>query len=220
MRKGRPPEHGAEVVEVLWRIWKVSEQPCGKRFVITVTVLSHLMGHWIGKVTVASLAMLPLFMLGALTSRVTQMRPGQCSWIWFVLGIMCYCLPPLLAQHGIGRLQLFYTAGLGSAFIIFAAVRQPRLSSLLSVWWLTVPGQWSYGIYLLHYPLLLAGARMVFAMQISVWIVWPVVITLPCEVSCCYIIGSSCLPSLAPDDCSWRSVCDKSLIVIDGFPSP
>jgi hypothetical protein len=33
VRKGRPPEYGVEVVEVLWRIWKVSEQPCGKRLV-------------------------------------------------------------------------------------------------------------------------------------------------------------------------------------------
>ena len=31
VRKGRPPTYGAEVVEVLWRIWKVAEQPCGKR---------------------------------------------------------------------------------------------------------------------------------------------------------------------------------------------
>ncbi len=27
VRKGRPPEYGAEVEEVLWRIWKVSEHP-------------------------------------------------------------------------------------------------------------------------------------------------------------------------------------------------
>lgn len=33
VRKGRPPEYGPEIVEVLWRIWKVSEQPCGKRLV-------------------------------------------------------------------------------------------------------------------------------------------------------------------------------------------
>jgi hypothetical protein len=31
VRKGRPPKYGAAVVEVLWRIWKVAEQPCGKR---------------------------------------------------------------------------------------------------------------------------------------------------------------------------------------------
>ncbi len=31
--KGRPPEYGPEVAEVLWRIWKVAEQPCGKRLV-------------------------------------------------------------------------------------------------------------------------------------------------------------------------------------------
>lgn len=33
VRKGRPPAYGSEVVEVLWSIWKVSEQPCGKRLV-------------------------------------------------------------------------------------------------------------------------------------------------------------------------------------------
>ena len=31
MRKGRPPVYGAEVEKVFWRIWKVAEQPCGKR---------------------------------------------------------------------------------------------------------------------------------------------------------------------------------------------
>jgi hypothetical protein len=31
--KGRPSKYGDEVVEVLWRIWKVAEQPCGKRLV-------------------------------------------------------------------------------------------------------------------------------------------------------------------------------------------
>ncbi len=31
VRKGRPPIYGREEVEVLWRIWKSAEQPCGKR---------------------------------------------------------------------------------------------------------------------------------------------------------------------------------------------
>ena len=31
MRKGRPAVYGQEVEEVLWRIWKAAEQPCGKR---------------------------------------------------------------------------------------------------------------------------------------------------------------------------------------------
>jgi len=33
VRKGRPPLYGPEVVEVLLRIWKAAEQPCGKRLV-------------------------------------------------------------------------------------------------------------------------------------------------------------------------------------------
>ena len=30
-RKERPPKYAGEVEDVLWRIWRVSEQPCGKR---------------------------------------------------------------------------------------------------------------------------------------------------------------------------------------------
>ena len=32
-RKGRPPLYGPQVTEVLWRIWRAAEQPCGKRLV-------------------------------------------------------------------------------------------------------------------------------------------------------------------------------------------
>ena len=31
VRKGRPPQYGAAVMEVFWRLWKAAEQPCGKR---------------------------------------------------------------------------------------------------------------------------------------------------------------------------------------------
>jgi hypothetical protein len=30
VRKGRPPKYDSKVEEVLWRIWKVAEQPCGR----------------------------------------------------------------------------------------------------------------------------------------------------------------------------------------------
>ncbi len=39
-RQGRPPKYDREEEEVLWRIWKVSEQPCGKR-------LKALLPHWL-----------------------------------------------------------------------------------------------------------------------------------------------------------------------------
>jgi hypothetical protein len=40
VRKGRPPVYGPEVAEVFWRIWQVSEQPCGKR-------LAQMRGLWL-----------------------------------------------------------------------------------------------------------------------------------------------------------------------------
>jgi hypothetical protein len=39
VHKGRPPKDDGEVKEVLWRIWKVSEPPCGKR-------LKALLSQW------------------------------------------------------------------------------------------------------------------------------------------------------------------------------
>ncbi len=36
VRKGRPPQYGLEVAEVLWRLWKAAEQPCGKRLVALI----------------------------------------------------------------------------------------------------------------------------------------------------------------------------------------
>ena len=40
LRRGRPPKHGAATLEVLQRIWRAAEQPCGKRLVA-------LLGLWL-----------------------------------------------------------------------------------------------------------------------------------------------------------------------------
>ncbi len=40
MREGRPPKYESEVEGVQWRIWKVAEQPCGKR-------LKALLPQWL-----------------------------------------------------------------------------------------------------------------------------------------------------------------------------
>jgi hypothetical protein len=43
VRKGRPPVYGVELVEVLWRVWRAAEQPCGKRL---VSLLPLWLGHY------------------------------------------------------------------------------------------------------------------------------------------------------------------------------
>ena len=42
-RKGRPPCYGKEVEKILWDLWKVSEQPCGKRL---AAMLSLWLPHY------------------------------------------------------------------------------------------------------------------------------------------------------------------------------
>ena len=45
-RKGRPAEYGTEVVQVLERLWKAAEQPCGKRLAALRRLwLPHYQAH-------------------------------------------------------------------------------------------------------------------------------------------------------------------------------
>jgi peptidoglycan/LPS O-acetylase OafA/YrhL len=61
-----------------------------------------------------------------------------------------------MGRETLGKEAPFYVAGLGAAFMIAALVRHPRLADPLSHPILVQLGQLSYGIYLLHFPLLLA----------------------------------------------------------------
>jgi hypothetical protein len=49
--KGRPPIYGQEVVEVLWKIWELSEQPCGKRLVPLLPLWLPSCEAWKGRLS-------------------------------------------------------------------------------------------------------------------------------------------------------------------------
>lgn len=49
--KGRPPIYGPEVAEVLWEIWKLSEQPCGKRLCALLPLWLPAYEDWKGRLT-------------------------------------------------------------------------------------------------------------------------------------------------------------------------
>lgn len=78
VRKGRPPEYGSEVVEVLLSIWKVSEQPCGKRL---VAMLELWLPHYEAEHGKLSLKMRQ--QLGAISAaqvdRLLAPRKAQCQ---------------------------------------------------------------------------------------------------------------------------------------------
>ena len=79
------------------------------------------------------------------------------SGVWvMVTGLVIYSAAAWIGRGLLGKEAPLYVAGLGSALMIAAMVRHPRLARPFSTPFLVRLGQLSYGIYLLHFPLLLA----------------------------------------------------------------
>jgi len=78
VRKGRPSQYGNEVQEVFWRIWKVAEQPCGKR-------LAAMRGLWLPHYEALHGRLAPV-----LKAKVLAISPAQIDRL----------LAPRKARHG------------------------------------------------------------------------------------------------------------------------
>ncbi len=124
-----------------------------------ISVLFIAFGSWIAQVSISSMGMVPLFLLGVLSAelvesaRRSQRNLGLLAWP----GLVVYALAAWTGRTTmLGRLAPFYVAGLGAALMIIAIARCKRLGDLLSHPVLVALGQCSYGIYLFHFPLLLA----------------------------------------------------------------
>jgi exopolysaccharide production protein ExoZ len=129
----------------------------GLRSAGILTALSFLCAPWVASKTIASVGMIPLFCLGAFAAQLLGKMPtSQRSALWLLLpGLFVYSLAEWMGRQMLGNLGPFYMAGLGSALMIAAIIRHPSLASSMSHPLLVQLGQCSYGIYLLHFPLLL-----------------------------------------------------------------
>lgn len=144
-----------------WLSWLVGRLPrcAGLGMIALLFGLAPLLAEWIAPAA----GLLPLFMLGAWIAqhhRETKWNAALAA----VMGLALY----VLAGQWHWRLQQV-SCGIGAALMMFAILRGSRLRSWLSHPLLTIGGRCSYGIYALHFPLMMLVAWWV---ERSGWLEW------------------------------------------------
>jgi exopolysaccharide production protein ExoZ len=121
-----------------------------------VIMLSLALTPWAGGFLISTAGIIPLFALGAWVAEYHRKQPAlHAGWLW---GIALAGLA-LYSSAGHFHWRLHQSAmGIGSAMMIFSILQGSRLKGLLSHPLLALGGRCSYGIYILHFPILMAVA--------------------------------------------------------------
>ena len=128
----------------------------GAVFILAV----FLVCYFLGEVTIQTIQIIPVFALGAFLAETkvwekVSLRP-LVFYIAALASIGCYCWPSYRSFLGTPTTISFYLSSVGSIGIILLVLSSPRLRNTLEGNMLTALGRWSYGLYILHFGVLLA----------------------------------------------------------------
>jgi peptidoglycan/LPS O-acetylase OafA/YrhL len=145
-----------------WLSWLV-RRVTSIRGLVVVSLL-FVLAPWIAAKTFGTIALIPLFVAGALLAEyhaaiMTVLNPVR-GGLLLVLGFTCY----LCSSSMSGGPEIFrmYVAAAGAGMMMVSVLALPKLRSLLEWRLLTTCGDLSYGLYVLHFPILMAAA----------WVTW------------------------------------------------
>ncbi len=137
-----------------WLSWCVARLP--RNLSLGFIALSFALAPWSGGYLISTAAIIPLFALGAWVAEHHQQLPTlRAGWHWGV------ALIGLTLYSSAGHLHwcLHQSAmGVGSAMMMLSILHESRLRGLLSHPLLALGGRCSFGIYILHFPILMLVA--------------------------------------------------------------
>jgi exopolysaccharide production protein ExoZ len=126
---------------------------------LAVLTLSLAGFPWLGQHLLGTLALIPLFLMGIIIAEhrerlVARLGPTSGA-ILLGLGLALYSLPWYMRAEWEMSIRL-YLSGAGGACVIVSILSWPALSHALSGKTLVLGGRASYGLYILHTPILVA----------------------------------------------------------------